>query len=545
MDTGEVEGEGNCFESITYAMSYIGKEEHLLAPHIDQFNCATKGYNMVFSVYFHTNHPEKENTLVRVVFIGYSRRQMNEYFQRLSLRKIFKENLMKYSSVIGKRNSLTIEKAFPYRKEGEHQFFYSLPFTDKCAFYSIFTSAIYDISKAFHDVSKPISSDDVLELALPVVWLPTGFFYYQILKEWESKKQLPTYNLTMAVVDHIVKRSGGLSKGNGQRFMPYCNKAIPKNRIIESLRKLRKFLEESKTGDWSATDLLNGIKDAVYCCGDIGAQHLMSVLTLLRIIQDPKYVRDTVVLKNTMTEKRLKKLYKMSHNVINILYKEVANELYNGNTRMVENLTCEFFRDMGKKVLYDVSKGEYEKSIRKRIGSNENIRHPDVFHTTQSLFIEEESKLNRYFYNDEGLVQKERVQTFFVSKKKKVWILESKALYSEIDVIQVKANTTVEISSQTTRKKKRQKIIHDEIDNVSGDESIEDDRKSKAASNNSMHQIISLQWFAAKERSFVPGDKFVWNDSWFKGNFKKISVEQIIKRLTNMEKNKKKGRGKK
>ena len=547
MDTevGEEVG-SNCFESITYAMSYVGKEDHLLAPHIDQFNCASKGYNMVFSVYFHTNHPSKKNTLVRVVFIGYSRRQMNEYFQRLSLRKKFKENLMKYSSVIGIRNTLSIEKAFPHRKEGEHQFFYSLPFTDKCAFYSIFTSAIYDLSKAFHHVSRPISFDDILELALPVVWLPTGFYYYQILKEWESKKVLPTYNLTMAVVDHIVQSSGGLSKGNGQRFMPFCNKPIPKNRVIESLRKLRKILHESKTGDWSANDLLNGIKDAVYCCGDIGAQHLMSVLTLLGIIKDSKFVRDTVVLKNTMTEKRLKKLYKMSHNVINILYKEVANELYNGNTRMVENLTCEFFRDMGKKVLNNVTEIDYERSIRKRIGSNESIRHPDVFHTTQSLFIEEESVVNRYYYNAKGVVQKETVQTYFVFNENKDWILDSRALYSEADVIQVKANTTAETSSHTSRKKKRQKISHDEMDYVSPDESVEDDiTTSKAGYNNSMHRVVSLQWYAAKGRSYVPSDKFVWKDSWFQGNYKQISVEQIIKKLLKIEKKKKKSRKKK
>ena len=131
---------------------------------------------MVFSVYFHTNHHTKENTIVHVVFIGYSRWQINDYLQPLSLRKVFKENLEKYASFIGIRNTPTLENSFSYTKEGSHQFHYTLPFADKCAFYSIFASAIYDLNKAFHHAYTPLSSDDILELAIPIVWLPTGFF---------------------------------------------------------------------------------------------------------------------------------------------------------------------------------------------------------------------------------------------------------------------------------------------------------------------------------------------------------------------------------
>ena len=532
VDGGFAEDEGsNCFESMTYAMSYVGEKDHLLAPHIDHFNCKTKGYNMVFSVYFHAKHPTKKNTIVRVVFIGYSRRQMQEYFHRISLRHVLKKNLLKYSSLLGTRNVLKIENAFPYTKEGSHKFFYSIPFTDKCAFYSIFTSAIYDLTKVFHDAKKPITSDDILEMALPIVWLPTGFFYYQIIKEWESTKILPEYNLTMAVVDSIVQRSGGLSKGNGQRFMPFCNKPIPKNEIINSLRKLRIILHESKTENWSSNELLHGIKNAVYCCGDIGAQHLMSVLTLLQVIGDTKFVRDAVVLKNTRTEKRLKKLYKMSHHVINELYKELANELYDGNLRMVENLTCEFFRDMGTKTLYGVLETDYQNNIRKRIDST--IRHPDVFHSTQSLFVEENSIVNRYYYNDQGMVKKEKVNTFYVNKTEKVWILNTTPLYSAAEIIQVKKEVAPDVTTPTTTKSKRANTYHENDDLP--DKYINDDTNFSTK-----HQHIRVQWKKYKGRDFIPSDKFIWKNSWFNGYFKKISVEQIVKSLTNAKRMKKK-----
>ena len=531
-EVGE-EGGTNCFESITYAMSYVEKKDHLLVPHIDQFNCKEEGYNMVFSVYFHAKHPTKDNTIVRIVFIGYTRRQMHEYFQRLSLRNVFKKNLMKYASFLGVRNRLKIENAFPYTKKGTPTFYYSIPFTDKCAFYSLFVSAIYDLTKVFHDGTKPLSSNDILELALPIVWLPTGYYYYQVLKEWERNQKLPQKNLTMAVVEYIVEQSGGLSKGYGQRFMPFCNKAIPKNKVIDSLRNLRNILLESKSSNWSSNDLLQGIKGAVFCCGDIGAQHLMSVLTLLKVIEDTKFVRDTVVLKNTRTEKRVKKLYKMSHQVINELYKEVANEIYDGNLRLVENLTCEYFRDMGTKVLYDVLKEDYDRSINKRIGST--IRHPDVFHSTQALFIEEDFVVYRYFYNSEGVVEKENVSIYFISKDDKGWISSSTPLYPEAEVLQVKKAVSTDISTTSSRKKKRQKVTHDIIDDdVSADEEISNDRYSSR-----MHRQVSIQWKKSKGRGFIPSDKFVWKDSWYDGYYKKIQVEHIVKMVTNPSKKKK------
>ena len=123
------------------------------------------------------------------------------------------------------------------------------------------------------------------------------------------------------------------------------------------------------------------------------------------------------------------------------------------------------------------------------------------------------------------------MKRFFISKNNKEWVLKSMALYPKADVVQVK------VTSKSSSQNKRQKIANDEVDYIS-EESITDDSKAVFPS---MYRSIGQLWFSAKGRRLVPSDKFVWKDSWFDGYFKKISVEQIIKTLTNSKprKNKK------
>ena len=544
--------ESNVFEAITYAMSYVSSpDRHLLIPHIDHFNCSQDGYNIVFSVYFHTMHPTKENTLVRVVFIGYSRKSLLDYMNRLSLREVCKDHLNKYISFIGIKKDLTLENTFPFRNNyKDATFHYTLPFVDKCAFYSIFVSAIYDLSKVFYNESKPLCFEDILELALPIAWLPTGYYYYQVLKMWESSMELPTYNLSMALVDKLVDFSGGLSKGCGQRFTPYCNRPIPKKRIINSLRGLKRSISLAKSKCWNAKDLLISIKQCVYCCGDIGAQHLLSCLTLLKIVDDPKFVRDTIILKGTQTEKRMRKIYKMSHNVINGLYEELASERFNGNTRMVENLVCEFFRDLGEGVLNGFELSDYEKSIKKRVGKNNFIKKPDLFHPSQALFIEKEKVINRYFYNEDGICKTEEVMKYFIVSKDKDWINSQTDIFTDNDVVQVKGipRVCVDIPNLFENTKKRQKVepvsdVDISTKRLQVESNFELDASSTSSeelclTNPSIFQTVKQMYFKAFTRQAVPSDKFEWNSNWFLGEYKMISVEEILQTLTNSTKSK-------
>jgi len=61
----------------------------------------------------------------------------------------------------------------------------------------------------------------------------------------------------------------------------------------------------------------------VYGVGFLGAQHLLSILTLLRVLQNPEYVILTKVLKNTTREKKLTTIYRLTHKSINALNREL------------------------------------------------------------------------------------------------------------------------------------------------------------------------------------------------------------------------------
>ena len=75
-------------------MTYTNDDSaDILNPHIDFNNDRIEHYNTVFSVYFHTYHPDHPNQIVRIVFIGCSRKAINDYYHREKNYKIFKQHL--------------------------------------------------------------------------------------------------------------------------------------------------------------------------------------------------------------------------------------------------------------------------------------------------------------------------------------------------------------------------------------------------------------------------------------------------------------------
>ena len=110
--------ENNLFEVLTYAMTHCNKESpDLLHNHIDFLNDCTENYNGVFSNYFYSYHPMHPETTVRVVFIGYSRRSIHDYYyNRENNYKTFKDHLLRYYEYLKHivLQKLTLENAFDW-----------------------------------------------------------------------------------------------------------------------------------------------------------------------------------------------------------------------------------------------------------------------------------------------------------------------------------------------------------------------------------------------------------------------------------------------
>ena len=315
---------------------------------------------------------------------------------------MFKKHLLRYSTFVGERNVFCLENAIPFKSSKNEQptVITKIPFMDKCGFYSIFTSAIYDIIRS----CKNIVLEDIVELVLPIGWLCTGSNYYRILSQW-CKDGLPKGNLTVILLETLVENYGGISKGEGMRLQPFCNSPIPLSKIYQGQQLLLNFIiHANKSSNCEIKKAMEMLEEIHFVRG-LGAQHIMCVLTLLRVVYNTSYVRSTILLETNSTAKKIQKEYSLNPKLTNELYYEVAQELCNGSSRLVENMVCEFFRDIKDPTETDWNLDSYDASIKKR-----KVKRPDTFFSNQSIFIEKKFSIYRYFYDHEGNVVSENME---------------------------------------------------------------------------------------------------------------------------------------
>ena len=232
----------NVFESLTYAMTYYSNDNSsILKNHIDHFNCTENGFNNVFGIYINMRHPTKKNSFVRVVLLGYSRKSIPDYYKRREKRNLFKEHILKYIQFMGEeRLNFQLSSAIPFhfRKNDKDEFLHKLPYADKCAFYSIFTSCIYDFMKRYEN---NVTIEHIIELVLPIGWITTGSHYFIVVKNIENN-WIEDENLTIKVISELVKIGGSISSGPGSRLQPFCNFPLKKRTIFSAQKKIYEMI---------------------------------------------------------------------------------------------------------------------------------------------------------------------------------------------------------------------------------------------------------------------------------------------------------------
>ena len=401
----------NIFESVTYAMTFCDNSSGTqLRMHIDSLNCYENGFNAVYGMYFILNHPTEKNQYIRLVLLGYSRRAIYHTMNRFEKRNMFKEHLKRYVSYVGERNMFHLENAISFQssKQKDPTIITKLPFIDKCGFYSIFTSAIYDIIRN----CKNIVLEDIVEMVLPIGWLCTGSNYYRILSQW-CKNGLPKGNLTVILLETLVQEFGGISKGEGMRVQPFCNSPIPLSKIYQGQQILYNFINYANNCSNCDIQRAMVMLEKIHYVRGLGAQHIMCVLTLLRVVYNTSYVRSTILLETNATAKRIQKEYSLNSKLTNILYEELALESYKGSSRMVENLVCEFFRDIQNPTSTDWNFDSYDASIKKR-----KNKKPDTFFSNQSIFFEKNFSIYRHFYDNDGSIVSQNMEILELAEDK-------------------------------------------------------------------------------------------------------------------------------
>lgn len=522
----------NVFEALTYAMTFCNSHEpDRLLNHIDSLNDRIENFNSVFAIYFHTYHPTKPDNIVRVVFIGYSRKAIHDYYKRENNCEVYKKHLLKYYDCLKKtgRQDFTIQNAFDWNPTSTHILHARIPFIDKCAFYSIFVSPIYDLIKTYKVKKQKIFIEDILEMVMPIGWLTTGSNYYLIIKNWEENG-LPEGCLSIKLLEELREIGGGISAGSGPRMQPHQNTPIPISKIYGNLRYLKQLVDDANNLNEHFDEYTTMMKNNLYGIGYLGAQHILSVLSLLRILENPEYVQKTVLCQNTETEKSLIKTYRLRYGTVNKLYQTIAQEKFNLSTRIVENLGCEFLRDI-KTPMDDWNEETVLQAQQKRYTRNGIIKHPDLFYSTQAIFIEDGLVITRHAYTPGGRI----VQTVLpISSLSHDYHRLGKWDENEEGSIEVKTDKPAAKPIQTETDVKACKFF----------DSLEDmDHKYSTRQKTLLWQYYT--WHNCMPSST---SHFVNDNEWFQGKILRVDTTHVVKVLTNASKGtkgKKKGKKKK
>ena len=153
----------NVFESITYALTYLGEKEDFLTCHIDTFNENKDGMNVAICLYFNFYHKQAKK-YCRVALLGYFRRAISEYYARLRKRNVLRDNLKSYYLNLGNRKTLTYGKAIPKQIINKPIFHFGVACVDKCAFYSLFVHSVNILISSFKRNNRKLFLQDIIEI---------------------------------------------------------------------------------------------------------------------------------------------------------------------------------------------------------------------------------------------------------------------------------------------------------------------------------------------------------------------------------------------
>ena len=416
----------NIFENMTYALTYLGgAKKSELTCHVDSFNEVRDGFNMAMAVYIHHYH-SKSKQWVRIAIIGYFRRVVSEYYNRLNNQKYLYKNLGFYCKNLGSRLQYCLENAITPNDNHnvclEYQ--YKLPFVDKCAFYSIFVSAIDNLIYS-EKVTREntVYLQDLIEIITPIGWLNTGVKFYELLNEW-TISGIPSGNKTVVIIQELVNRNGSLTSGHGPRFMPFCNKDIPLISIFSTNKILYQAIKiANNSREFKYTEVMSILSDGYYY-SDLGSQHVLSICTLLGLITNVSYLSHATIAKGTKTANMYLNEFGLNYSAMNGIYQKIADNFFDRHTYMAENAGCEYLRDM-KRDIYHYSLDQYNKSIKKRKGKH-RPRHPDSFHYKQWIYRLENNKIMKYRYLCDNKTESMNYKLSSIAEKKNTLWMKQK-----------------------------------------------------------------------------------------------------------------------
>ena len=251
--------------------------------------------------------------------------------------------MIQYKELLGNRLQFNIQNAITNDIARRKEFKCSLPFIDKCAFYSLYVDAIRIFQRKIRESSSKNWIEDIIEIVIPIGWITSPRRYYEVIAGW-CQKYFPKGNYAIEMITSLVDEYGSISSTPGPRFQAFCNKPIPICQIYKAHRHIQYVIEMGNNNTYSKKlhiKMLDHLKD-VYFFGQLSPQHIISILTLLRIIVPVGFLNNAYVATKTRTSSRFCKSYGLNDDTMNYLYHELSKQFFPGQTQMMENMGCEF-----------------------------------------------------------------------------------------------------------------------------------------------------------------------------------------------------------
>jgi len=408
----------NRAESITLSLSAVGNDKYLLA-HVDHLNDVEQGYQ--YNVSYYGYHPVQNSSKLRRMHIGiYSRRVCGTTSHRSSkARDLFDDlvsfldalprELLEYSPeavVDGVDLWVNEESAGPLAAgngKGSQVLGEEIGrrrvHANKFVMYSAYASTLLEWIGERSKAGKTVSVPEIVDAVFSTTLTPSPRSWRRVFRsvtdelgvQLNGGARLPHYQHKLPLAAQFMIKSlelnhGSVGGGSWRRFQPSLSNNVEVEKVVNSLKNLLSLIEEVNGTTRQLRD--DGLHDSdcddelakvsrsavevmkrsvanggLHGVGELHAHHVLSILSLLGIVEDPVHSLNASISQGTDTARFLSREYSIttpSHfkSLMRFLSKQSFGKHGKLSPCLIENLICELGR-RSKDVLAERPKDVY------------------------------------------------------------------------------------------------------------------------------------------------------------------------------------------
>jgi hypothetical protein len=225
---------------------------------------------------------------------------------------------------------------------------------DKLAWYAPLADSLLRFMQCFKPGLKAICD---LCCILPA--LADSHIFARVLNEWIKEEKMPPGPLLVGFSNTALDLSGAFDSGPASRkqvclndFLDTAQLDLSRRNLFKIVQRTNKKLKADTTSQkgriYAYTKLIDHIsgnvdKGGLYYCNELGAQHLVAVLTMCGVLHQPWLLVQAKISDGTRTAERLQSLFGIVKKDFPIVLATVASAL-SGELSVAENVLCEMSR---------------------------------------------------------------------------------------------------------------------------------------------------------------------------------------------------------